>query len=241
MGEEESHFDPSRPEGFSSSSVAVEIKKRKFGGVSFLPEGGEGEGEGEDHQAQPAKLSSAAALMKEQERIKREKAEREERERAKTASEQPHPPPEVAPAPQAPRPSAEPAPSAPPPPAAQPLAQPRKDKPWPAVGITVKIMHKSLEGGRYHGLKGIVSAVLGDGHLAEIEVKNSDGSPGDVLRLDQKNIETVIPKPGGTVLILAGPKRGTKGTIKEIHTADFNASLQEYPGERFDYADISKC
>jgi hypothetical protein len=252
---EESYFDPSRPEGLSSGSVAVEVKKRKFGGVSLLgDDGDDGDGDGDGGgvaEQPPAKMSSAAALMKEQERIRAEKAEREkaerdkaEREREKAEREKAErekaerekkketqePPPQPAPP--------QPAPPQPAPP--QPTAPARKDKPWPAVGITVKIVHKSLEGGRYHGLKGVVSAVLGDGHLAEVEVRNSDGSPGDVLRLDQKNLETVIPKPGGTVTILAGPKRGEKGTIKEIHTKDFCASLQEYPDERFDYGIISK-
>ena len=56
--------------------------------------------------------------------------------------------------------------------------------PWLARGITVKVMAEHLED--YHRKKGVVLAVI-DGYVAEVEMMDS----GDVLRIDQAELETV--------------------------------------------------
>ncbi len=64
-------------------------------------------------------------------------------------------------------------------------------------------MAKKLSGGQYYKQKAVVLRVL-DRYAAEVEVL--DG--GDVFRLDQDKLETVIPQVGGPVLILNGVGRG---------------------------------
>lgn len=56
--------------------------------------------------------------------------------------------------------------------------------PWVSPGIVVKVMAKGL--GEYYKCKGAVQAVK-DEYVAEIEMLDS----GDVLRIDQAELETV--------------------------------------------------
>lgn len=55
---------------------------------------------------------------------------------------------------------------------------------------------------RTHSLQGVVERVL-DKYVGEIAMQGS----GDVVRVDQAELETVIPKPGGRVAVLNGPHR----------------------------------
>lgn len=41
------------------------------------------------------------------------------------------------------------------------------------------------------------------------------------VQVDQAELETVVPQPGGSVLVLNGPHRGTKGTLQGIDTKRF--------------------
>jgi DNA/RNA-binding protein KIN17 len=49
------------------------------------------------------------------------------------------------------------------------------------------------------------------------EVVMLDG--GDVIRIDQAELETVLPSPGGRVLVVNGPYRGSKGTLQGVDTS----------------------
>ena len=40
-------------------------------------------------------------------------------------------------------------------------------------------------------------------------------------QVDQQELETVVPQPGGSVLVLNGAYRGTKGTLQSIDTKRF--------------------
>lgn len=59
---------------------------------------------------------------------------------------------------------------------------------WLCEGITVKIANKTVGGGKYYKLKGVVVRVV-DEFVAEVKVEGMA-----VLRLDQDDLETVIPK-----------------------------------------------
>lgn len=63
-----------------------------------------------------------------------------------------------------------------------------------------------------------------------------------VLKVDQAQLETVLPSPGGKVCILKGPQRGTEATLERIDTAKFQAEVSLASGEKLwlDYEDISK-
>lgn len=103
----------------------------------------------------------------------------------------------------------------------------RKDY-WLYRDIIVRIISKKLAGGKYFKRKGIVDKVI-DKYTAEVEVLDSapdakDG--GDILRLDQDDLETVIGKEGKRVRILNGPQRGKKATVEVVDKKKFQAVLK---------------
>jgi DNA/RNA-binding protein KIN17 len=95
----------------------------------------------------------------------------------------------------------------------------RKDH-WVARDIVVKVMNKAVGGGKYHKEKGVIVKVH-DLYVAEVEMLAS----GDVLKLDQQDLETVIPKLGGKVLVVNGPHDGCTGRLERINTDKFCASV----------------
>ncbi|KAL4424472.1 hypothetical protein ABPG77_006781, partial [Micractinium sp. CCAP 211/92] len=97
--------------------------------------------------------------------------------------------------------------------AARSAASQRLDH-WLAPGIVVKVMAKKLSD--YYKQKGVVLRVL-DKYRGEVEMAES----GDVLQVDQDELETVVPQPGGSVLVLNGPYRGSRGTLLSIDTKRF--------------------
>ncbi|KAK2078997.1 hypothetical protein QBZ16_002687 [Prototheca wickerhamii] len=114
----------------------------------------------------------------------------------------------------------------------------RRSRPWLAPGITVKVMSKALQEHGYYKQKGIVSRVLDD-FVGEIEMLDS----GDIIRVDQEELETVIPAPGGRVLVVAGEQRGAKGTLEALDTGAFQALVLlegEKEPKRFEYEHICK-
>ncbi|RLN47408.1 hypothetical protein BBJ28_00004941 [Nothophytophthora sp. Chile5] len=113
---------------------------------------------------------------------------------------------------------------------------------WIAKGIVVKVTNKKVGGGSYYKQKGVVSAVE-DKFCATVKLLDS----GDVLRLDQDDLETVIPKPGRKVKIVNGDGRGAVAKLLEISTEDFCARIRVDSGprrgetlERVEYEDICK-
>jgi len=122
----------------------------------------------------------------------------------------------------------------------------RKDH-WLQRDIIVRIISKSLANGEYYKRKAVVNRVI-DKYEAEVEVLESSGhrGTGDVLRIDQDDLETVIPKVlGERVRILNGRHRGKKARIQRLDKADYRAELKladNDEGERvvvIDYEDFS--
>ena len=60
--------------------------------------------------------------------------------------------------------------------------------------------------------------------------------------MDQAQLETVLPAPGGTVLVVRGSSEGSSGKLQEIDTENFKAQVLLTSGaqEWFDYEDICK-
>lgn len=106
----------------------------------------------------------------------------------------------------------------PPPPAAAGPAR----APWLAEGVVVKIVSKALRGAGYYGAKAAVVRLLDGGFVGELEVLGS----GDVLRVDQAELETVVPKPGGRVAVLAGRARGARGVLASIDEKRFQGEVR---------------
>ena len=59
---------------------------------------------------------------------------------------------------------------------------------------------------------GLRLLLAGGAQVGEVEL--TDGSAA--VQIHQSQLETVIPQPGGTVMLLAGPHRGTLGTLVSI-------------------------
>uniref|UniRef100_A0A061SGC7 DNA/RNA-binding protein KIN17 n=1 Tax=Tetraselmis sp. GSL018 TaxID=582737 RepID=A0A061SGC7_9CHLO len=113
---------------------------------------------------------------------------------------------------------------------------------WLAKGIIVKVMARELKDEGYYKKKGSVERVV-DSRVAEISMLDS----GDVLRVDQEQLETVIPQPGGQVLIVNGAYRGSRAKLLDVDLNKFKGHLRVTSGNMkgeslwLDYEDFSKA
>lgn len=98
---------------------------------------------------------------------------------------------------------------------------------WVTEGIVVKVVNKKLDGGNYYKRKGAITKVE-DKFCATVELLDS----GDVLRLDQDDLETVIPKPGRKVKIVNGVGRGATAKLLDIDVERFCARIRIDSGSR---------
>eukprot|EP00644_Phytophthora_capsici_P013387 jgi/Phyca11/8556/fgenesh1_pm.PHYCAscaffold_29_\ len=96
--------------------------------------------------------------------------------------------------------------------------------------------------GAYYKRKGVVKEVE-DKFCATVALLDS----GDVLRLDQDDLETVIPKPGRKVKIVNGLGRGCTAKLLDISVDDFCARIRIDSGahrgevvDRVEYEDICR-
>lgn len=96
----------------------------------------------------------------------------------------------------------------------------RKDY-WLCEGIIVKVMSKGLVEKGYYKQKGLVRKVI-DKYVGEIEMIESK----HVLRVDQEELETVIPQIGGLVSIVNGAYRGENARLLGVNTEKFCAKVQ---------------
>jgi len=117
---------------------------------------------------------------------------------------------------------------------------------WLYRDIVVRIISKKLANGEYYKRKAIVDKVI-DKYEAEVEVLESsrkarDG--GDVLQIDQDDLETVIPKElGEKVRIVNGKYRGKKARVVTLDKKEYRAELRLAEDDRIvtlDYEDFSK-
>lgn len=117
----------------------------------------------------------------------------------------------------------------------------RKDY-WLCEGIVVKVMSKALAEKGYYKKKGIVLKVI-DRYVGEIEMLDSK----HVLRVDQEELETVIPQIGGLLRIVNGAYRGSNARFLAVDTEKYSAKVQIEKGiydgrvlQAVEYEDICK-
>lgn len=117
----------------------------------------------------------------------------------------------------------------------------RKDY-WLCEGIIVKVMSKALVEKGYYKQKGIVQKMI-DKYVGEIEMLENK----HVLRVDQEELETVIPQIGGLVRIVNGAYRGSNARLLALDTDNFCAKVQIEKGiydgrvlKAVEYEDICK-
>eukprot|EP01116_Phalansterium_solitarium_P022759 TRINITY_DN7635_c0_g1_i2.p3 TRINITY_DN7635_c0_g1~~TRINITY_DN7635_c0_g1_i2.p3 ORF type:complete len:184 (+),score=38.00 TRINITY_DN7635_c0_g1_i2:1102-1653(+) len=112
---------------------------------------------------------------------------------------------------------------------------------WIAENIVVKVMNKGLADGKYYKQKGVVSKVI-EKYIGVVKMIESR----DVLKIDQDQLETVLPNIGGRVLILNGAHRGEEASLVSIKADKFCALLRLESGARHglqievEYEDFSK-
>ncbi|CAN7130897.1 unnamed protein product [Brassica rapa subsp. narinosa] len=113
---------------------------------------------------------------------------------------------------------------------------------WLFQGIVVKVMSKALADKGYYKQKGVVRKVIDD-YVGEIEMIDSK----HVLRVDQEELETVIPQIGGLVKIVNGAYRGSVAKLLGVDTEKFCAKVQIEKGvyegrviQSIEYEDICK-
>ncbi|KAJ4713549.1 DNA/RNA-binding protein KIN17 [Melia azedarach] len=117
----------------------------------------------------------------------------------------------------------------------------RKDY-WLCEGIIVKVMCKALADKGYYKQKGVVKKVI-DKYVGEIEMLDNKHR----LRVDQDELETVIPQIGGLVRIVNGAYRGSNARLLGVDTDNFCAHMKIEKGvydgrvlKAIDYEDICK-
>ena len=112
---------------------------------------------------------------------------------------------------------------------------------WLTPGIIVKIMHKSLGDGSYYKKKAEVVDVV-EKYGAILRVLDN----GHKIKLDQDDLETVLPSLQGKVIVLNGTHRHRVGVLVNVNLAKFSATVRLSSGSQkgkeieFEYEDISK-
>jgi len=110
---------------------------------------------------------------------------------------------------------------------------------WVAPGIIIKVLNKKVGGGKYYKQKGKVMSVNADGFTGIISMLDT----GDILQIDQQDLETVVPAIGKQVLILNGKGKGLRAKLINLHVETFSADLELEGGERLNnilYENFSK-
>ena len=115
------------------------------------------------------------------------------------------------------------------------------DKPWLAHGIVVKILSKALQSEGLYKKKAVVKKVVDGGYVGEVSALDT----GDRVRVDQAELETVLPSVGGAVLVLrGGTQRGGGSSRVSRRRNKAEVTLREGPMKgqtlAFDYEDVSK-
>ena len=109
---------------------------------------------------------------------------------------------------------------------------------WLHKGIIVKVLSK-IDSKKYYKKKGIVLNVI-ENFIGEIEMLDN----GDILRIDQSDLETVIPKIGNEVMIVNGAYREEICTLESIDfdnfCADLKSKLLNQMIKKVPYEDFSK-
>ena len=111
-----------------------------------------------------------------------------------------------------------------------------EDVPWITKDIAVRVLNRDLAKGRFYKQKGIVLST--QEFVAKIEMYED----GKRIRIDQDDLETVIPKIGKKVLVLCGKRKGSVATVISLDKARYKAVLETSDGQqiRKSYDSISK-
>ena len=114
------------------------------------------------------------------------------------------------------------------------------DPPWLVPNLVVKITSRALRDAGLYKKKARVRAARDGGFVGECAPLD-DALASTVVRVDQTELQTVLPAVGGAVVVVKGPARGTKGTLVGLETESFRAVVRVDGEERkFSYDDVCK-
>ncbi len=97
---------------------------------------------------------------------------------------------------------------------------------WLRAGIRVRVVSRSLGAGAHYAHKGVVQDIL-DARRCTCLLVLGEGSGRVTLEgVAQSQLETALPKCGGTVAVLAGPRKGELATLMERDAEAGRATVQ---------------
>ncbi|GJQ14553.1 hypothetical protein GpartN1_g6344.t1 [Galdieria partita] len=96
-----------------------------------------------------------------------------------------------------------------------------KQSNWLEENLVVRVKNTELENGYYFKRKGVIKEVF-DLFIADVEILQL----GDLVRLDQEDLEPVVPQPGGQVRVILGENKGTNATILSLDMEKKTACLK---------------
>lgn len=105
-------------------------------------------------------------------------------------------------------------------------------------GIVVKVVAKELKAQGYYKKKGVVQQVVVR-YVGEVRMLES----GDVLRVDQAQLETVLAALGQPVLVVRGKHRGERAVLTTLDTERYAAHVRLARGQaelQLEYEDVCK-
>jgi DNA/RNA-binding protein KIN17 len=106
------------------------------------------------------------------------------------------------------------------------------DTPWLLRNIMVRLVNKKLCDGKYYRRKARVDRLEDDGFTAIVttveEGGDGSGGGGDVLKLDQDDLETVVPKKAGerVTIVRNGEHRGATAVVTALNKDKCRADLE---------------
>jgi len=92
---------------------------------------------------------------------------------------------------------------------------------WITPNLIVKIMNQKIGDGQFYGKKAIITKV-NDLYVAVVKILDS----GIIIKIDQSQLETVIPAIGAQVAIVNGKYRGKNGSLKSVDFDNFKAVVK---------------
>lgn len=96
-----------------------------------------------------------------------------------------------------------------------------QDVPWIYPDIIVKITNAELADGQYYSQKALVTRRHSP-FVAEVQVLSSN----DILRIDQVDLETVLPPIGSQMLIVKGDHAGSLAILTDINSDDYVGTVK---------------
>lgn len=91
---------------------------------------------------------------------------------------------------------------------------------WLQEGIVVKVLSKGLKEHGYYKRKGVVCSSRNK--VGELQMLDSN----DIIRVDQRELETVLPQIGGSVMVLNGRYKRQVGVLLGVNLEKYKAEIE---------------